>query len=142
MISVEIPCPRCAGAGYLHPPPAGVAWLRCPSCDGIGRAWAAGAPSYGCDLVLGKCHLGEIVTLGNGDRGRVLRHSKSNTPTTYLGLFGDFDGLESHRPTGYPSCVGVASVSVLLGVGDTNVHATGRTTDEIDPMQRHRGQLL
>lgn len=136
MSSVEVPCPRCAGAGYIHPPPAGAAWLRCAACDGIGRAWAPGAPGYGCTMTLGERVRGEVVTLGNGDYGRVLWHSPSGRPTTYLSLIGEFDGIEDHRPVSYPSCVGVQSVSVPRMAGDTNAHANSRSPDLGDPMQR------
>ncbi len=132
MTPVQIQCPHCRGLGYSYPPPI----VTCRICDGTRRVWAAGAPSYGCEIVLGDRVPGEVVTLGNGDHGRILWHWRSGTPTTYLGLISEFDGYESHRPVRYPSCIGVASVSVSRMSGDTKTHAQDRSVDIDDPMQR------
>lgn len=75
---VELDCPDCAGGGWL----IGSTWTVCARCDGKGKVWVVGAPSFGCKMTLGSRRLGEIVTLGNGDRGRILRHDKRATPTT------------------------------------------------------------
>lgn len=82
---------------------------------------------------------GEIVTLGNGDRGRLLWHSPRKNPTTsYLALIGDFDDAEDKNPTAYPSCVGVSSVGVPRMRGSDDDHRGDRGVDDMDPMQRGR----
>jgi len=132
MTPVQVPCPHCRGLGYSYPPPI----VTCRPCEGLGRVWAPGAPSYGCSIVLEDRIPGEIVTLGNGDHGRILWHSPSGTPMTYLGIISEFDGHESHQPIRYPSCIGVASVSVSRMQGDTSTHANERSLDMDDPIQR------
>lgn len=141
MISVYVPCPACAGACYVHPPPIRFAWLRCPACDGLGRAWAPGAPRYGCAEVLADRNRGEIVLLGNGDLGRILREDQTGTPTTWLGLIDGFDGAESHAPIAYPSCIGVVRVSAPRPRVDTKYHGASKTLDIGDPMLRRRVTL-
>lgn len=111
-------------------------WPTCPTCDGTGHAFAPGAPGYGCELELGDRLPGEIVTLGNGDHGRVLRHCTSGTPTTWLGLIGEFSGVESHMPTMYPSSAGVAEINAARTAGDRRTHARSRAADPGDPLQR------
>lgn len=142
MISVYVTCPTCAGHGWMIGLTAGAGWSLCRTCDGLERVWAPGAPSYGLTVELGHRVPGEIVTLGNGDRGRILWHSprgkdKKHPPTTtFLGLIDDF-GFEDNSPTRYPSCVGVSTVTAARGRGDDD-HLGDRGGDAGDPMQRNR----
>lgn len=145
MISVYIDCPACHGAGGF---PTTLWWARCAACDGIGRAWAPGAPSYGHETTLADRTPGEVVTLGNGERGRVLWHmprrTKKVTPeTTFLGMIEPFTDLESPLPVPYPSCVGVLSVDVSRTAGDDNAHDRSRSVDLGDPVHRQiAGRLM
>lgn len=144
MTSVEIPCPPCAGLGYLFPASG---WLLCASCDGVGRTWAPGAPGYDCKIRLADREPGEIVQLGNGDRGRILWHSprknkRQKPDVTFIGLIGDFDDVESAIPTKYPSCVGVISVGIQRLAGDADDHAHDHSEDLSDPLQRRRHNLM
>ena len=140
MTSVYAPCPSCRGVGgWIHS--ASNRWLRCHTCDGIGRSWAPGAPSFGCDVTLADRDPGEVVTLGNGDRGKILWHmprkSKKVRPeTTFLGYIDEFTGAESHRPVAYPSCVGVLSVDIPRTPLDREVHDREKSLDLNDPVQR------
>lgn len=143
MTAVQTSCPRCIGQGWLTPPDK--SWVLCALCDGVGRTWVARAPLFGCKITLAERNPGEIVTLGNGDRGRILFHSprkkKGSVPeSTYLGLMDDFDDAEDHAPTRYPSCVGVAAVGVPRAPGDD--HHGERSPDPSDPMQREPANLL
>lgn len=148
MTSVRVSCPICGGAGYIHPPPPPHAWLQCSSCDGIGTAWAAGAPLFDCASTLADRDPGEIVTLGNGDRGRILWHmprkkKKVRPETTFLGLFDDFTDRETHAPIAFPSCVGVLSVDEARTAGDCDVHGGERGVDYNDPVYRSvSGKLI
>jgi hypothetical protein len=139
MTSVEIQCTHCIGIGWLTPPGT---WVLCSVCDGIGRTWAPGAPGYGCKITLKQRFVGEIVTLGNWERGRILWHAPKKNPTmTYLAVIDDFTEEQSHSPTGYPSVVGVRSVaSPRFFTGDDGTGS--RQTDQIDPMQRGRRGML
>jgi hypothetical protein len=123
-------CPHCC---FGHP--VTDIWATCAHCRGTGRTWIAGAPLFGCKITLGKCKIGEIATLGNGDRGRILRHNKQATPTTALALISEWDGAEDKTPTSYPSCVGVICVSDPRWFHDTGDHAKEHL-DETDPMRR------
>jgi hypothetical protein len=125
-------CPSCNGVGTKPGEP----WVSCPTCDRIGKTWIPGAPGFGCKMKLGSRKVGEIVTLGNGDRGRILRHNKHGTPTTSLGLIGEFDDRESHTPTSYPSVTGVASVADPRFFTDDEDHAKSHE-DVVDPMRRN-----
>lgn len=147
MTSVYVQCPSCGG--YGHRPPD--FWESCADCKQTGRVWAPGAPLYGCAETLADRVPGEIVTLGNGDRGKILWHlpwranyaskSKKVAKTgTFLGLIEEFTGNESHRPVYYPSCVGVLSVDVARMIGDTSDHSGEE--DEIDPVHRQSVGLL
>lgn len=127
---VEVDCALCAGGGWI----IGDGWVLCRACDGSGKAWVPGAPSYGCKILLGSRKLGEIVMLGNGDRGRIVRHDKRSPATTSIALIGDFDGQESSYPTSYPSIVGVVSVSDPRWFTDDKGHAHGRQ-DATDPLR-------
>lgn len=128
---VERECPDCKGVG-TRPDDA---WQSCPACKRLGRVWRDGAPGYGCKTTLSKCKPGEIATLGNGDRGKVLAHRRNGTPTTAIALIGEFSGVESKKPTMYPSCVGVVSVADPRWFYDTDSHADSRE-DATDPMRR------
>jgi hypothetical protein len=127
---VEMPCPDCC---FGHP--AADPWAFCATCNGLGRTWRPGAPLYGCKTTLGKRKPGEIVTLGNGDRGKILAHRKNGTPTTMIALIGEFSGLESKESTTYPSCVGVVSVSDPKWFYDDDAHHNSGA-DETDPMRK------
>ncbi len=149
MISVYVPCQSCSACGGSWAPSTwGREWLRCRACDGIGRVWAPGAPGYDCPTKLSATTPGEIVTLGNGDHGRVLWHmprrTKKVTPeTTFLGMIEPFTEVESYAPIGYPSCVGVASVDLSRSTSDGDVHANSRTIDYSDPVHRQvAGRLI
>lgn len=136
MTPMHVTCPACRGFGHGESTDATL-WPTCKACGGVGYVFAPGAPAYGCVLVLGDRALGEIVTLGNGDHGRVLRHSRSGTPTTWLGPIGLFDQIESHEPVMYPASAGVAEVTLKREHGDRRSHANARTVDPDDPLQRH-----
>lgn len=149
MTACCVRCERCAGAGYVWPPPPPDAWLRCAVCRGLGEVWERGAPSYGCQITLADREPGEIVTLGNGQRGRILWHApkkdrKVVPETTFVGLISDFDGVETHEPVPFPSCVGVASVAIERTGGDADDHLGDRSADPLDPMARRAagGPLL
>jgi hypothetical protein len=128
---VELDCPTCNGIGWV----TATSWALCPICRGVGKAWIPGAPGFGCKITLSQRRVGEIVTLGNGDRGRIVRHDKRATPTTSIALIGDFDQRESSYPTAYPSCVGVASVSDPRWISDDSNHSHDRD-DQVDPMRK------
>jgi hypothetical protein len=98
--------------------------------------FAPGAPGYGYELELGDCVPGEVVTLGNGDHGRVLKHFPSGIPTTWLGPIGLFSGIESDRGVMYPSSAGVECVHLKRTQGDKRSHANSRSADPSDPLQR------
>lgn len=143
MIAVYVPCSACRGA--CHVPVSG-RWLqRCSACDGLGRQWAPGAPAYGCKETLADREPGEIVTLGNGQRAKILWHQprkrRGQVPeTTFLDILADFSEAETLVPVPYPSCVGVASVDAPRAILDREAH--DREADPNDPMQRHAGALL
>lgn len=140
MTAVLVLCALCAGTGKSAPTPASL-WPLCSRCAGVGRTWVAGAPSFDCKLTLADREPGEVVTLGNGDRGRILWHmprkaKKVRPQTTFLGLIGEFDEIESYDPISYPSCVGVATVDVSRAVVDRDAHAGERELDYNDPVHR------
>lgn len=145
MISVHIPCPICSGAGGRI---ADAGWVRCTSCDGIGRGWAGGAPLYGCSITLADRDPGEIITLGTGEQARILWHMPRKTKkvrpeTTFLGMIGEFDGVESYDPVAFPSCVGVATVDSSRSIVDREAHDREKTLDYSDPMYRQpAGRLI
>lgn len=129
-------CRACGGAGHIHPAPTGMSWLRCTSCDGVGHEWIDGAPLFGCKMLLSERRRGEIVTIGNGDRGRIQWHTKGARPITFISLIGDFDDRESTDVTMYPSCVGIISVADPRWYDDSD-QAGGRTDNE-DPMRKQK----
>lgn len=145
MISVYVICPTCSGDGGAF---GAIDWDRCKPCDGLGRVWGPGAPAYGCDTTLGDAGTGEIVTLGNGEQGRVLWHcprrkKKIRPETTFLGMIEPFTEIESYTPTPYPSCVGVRTVDQTRATIDDNDHENERGVDLNDPVQRDvAGRLM
>jgi hypothetical protein len=132
---VERDCLACKGCGYVHPAPAGLSWCLCTTCDGLGRTWIDGAPSFGQKMTLADRKPGEIVTLGNGDRGRILSRSRNGTPTTSIALICDFTNIESQESTSYPSSVGVISVADMRWFKDDDDHSHSRE-DAADPMRK------
>lgn len=145
MTTVERECPLCRGSGVSTGPRS--LWPLCASCGGIGRTWLPDAPDFGCRTTLADRDPGEVVTLGNGDQGKILWHMPRKTKkvrphTTFLGLFGEFDGSESHNPVAYPSCVGVASVDVSRTIVDHDAHAGERDVDINDPVHRTVAGML
>lgn len=144
MTSVYVQCSRCAGYGHLPPD----YWSSCPDCKQTGRVWAPGAPAFECSITLADRYPGEIVTLGNGDQGRILWHmprkKKKVTPeTTFLGLFEEFTGQESYTPVSYPSCVGVSTVDHAIVMADDEAHDRERDIDYNDPIHRQvAGRLI
>lgn len=130
---VEMDCQACGGGGWI----IGGMWATCRVCDGTGKAWIPGAPLFGCSMTLAARKPGEIVTLGNGDRGRILRHDKRPPKTTAIALIDDFDGTESYVSTNYPSCVGVVSVSDPRWFTDDDAHAHDRQ-DQTDPLRSRK----
>jgi len=129
MSPVERSCPPCGGTGWT---PVASSWPElCAACDGIGRCWIDGAPSFGCKMKLSQRKVGEVVELGNGDRGRIMWHAKG---TTFVALIGDFSGVEDDQPTSYPSATGVRSVTDPRWHKDDNDHGADRA-DESDPLR-------
>jgi len=127
---VQMLCPDCRGFG--HAPDGAV----CRSCGGIGRTWVEGGPSFGCRMKLADRKVGEVVTLGNGDRGRVVRHNKRGTPTTELALIEEFFETEAAEPTSYPSATGVASSLPANAKSENTTGQTRSRHDQVDPLQR------
>ncbi len=112
----------------------------CTRCDGIGRIWLDGGPSFGCKMTLATRKRGEIVTLGNGDRGRVVRHSKRG-PTTALVLIDDMFEQEAAEATEYPSETGVRSTLPALAINDDEAGQAKSRHDQVDPLQRETKAL-
>lgn len=145
MIPVYITCPDCLGKGYTFSFSGKVAWPVCALCRGTCRRWAPGAPAYGCEITLADREPGEVVTLGNGQRAKILWHMprrrRGQVPeTTFLDILVDFTEQETFVPVPYPSCVGVSSVDAARAVVDRDAHE--RETDAGDPLQRYRSDLL
>jgi hypothetical protein len=132
MSPVHMRCTVCRGNHGRLPPD----WALCTRCDGLGYEWVPGAPAFGCMITLAERRPGEVVVLGNGDRGRILRHDRRGTPTTILGLIGDFDGQEDTDGTWYPSCVGVASVASPVWLKDPNAGHVSDGSDILDPLRK------
>ncbi len=139
MIPVYVVCCMCDGRCHL------ASWDRCPACDGLGRQWAPGAPAYGCDTTLADREPGEIVTLGNGLRAKILWHMpckrRGGDPpeTTFLDILVEFYETETYFAVAYPSCIGVALFDAQRKAVDREDHA--REVDVSDPLQRHRKDL-
>lgn len=149
LTSVYIDCTSCGGHGRLPPD----YWSPCQECGQTGRVWAPGAPLYGCVETLADRVPGEIVTLGNGDRGKILWHlpwasnyskklKKLAKTGTFLGLIEEFTGNESHKPVYYPSCIGVLSVDFARALGDVSDHSGEKFEDEIDPVHKQTVGML
>jgi len=120
---------------------------RCARCDGLGRQWAPGAPAYGCTITLADREPGELVTLGNGQRAKILWHMRRKAKkvipeTTFLDILDGFFETETFAPVPYPSCIGVSSVDQARAVVDREAHDRDRAEDPNDPMQRRAGALL
>lgn len=126
---VECHCPSCNGFGRV-----GAESDLCSQCRGIGRVFIEGGPSFGCKLKLSDCHPGQEVTLGNGERGRVLRHCKRATPTTELIRYDPMFDRWEDAPTTYPSVTGV--VIVISTAWHRNPAKAGRSEDLIDPLKQ------
>ncbi len=147
MISVYVTCSICNGGCHIIIIGAGDIpgrVLRCYACDGLGRQWAPGAPGYGCAATLADRYPGEIVTLGTGERAKILWHMPRKRPkqrpeTTFVDLLEEFTDAETYRPVEYPSCVGVADV-VVSRVGE--IARDSSRGDEGDPLQRNGGMLI
>lgn len=153
MIPVYVPCASCGGNCHVQvfavgfDSPIGV--RRCSTCDGLGRQWAPGAPAYGRTVILADREPGEIVTLGNDQRAKILWHQPRKRPkvtpeTTFLDLLdtSDFFERETFKPVPYPSCIGVSSVDAPRTAGDREAHDRERAADLGDPLQRQRADLL
>lgn len=126
-------CPSCCGYGRVN-----FELCRQPGCDGIGRIFVEGAPSFGCKTTLAEVDPGCIATLGNGDRGRIIRHvqrGEHDTPTTEVALIDDFLETEDDTTTTYPSSTGVRSVSPTSRLRKPDGSGRGRQ-DHLDPLQR------
>lgn len=148
MIPVYVACSACQGTCHVAVFIGGF-WdsRRCARCDGLGRQWAPGAPAYGCVETLADRDPGEIVTLGTGQRAKILWHmprkaKKVKPDATFLGLIGEFD-VESDMPIGYPSAVGVRSVEFSRRTNNHDAHGGERAEDYSDPLQGHAaGRLI
>lgn len=149
MIAVYVPCSSCNGSCHIAVK-VDTFWetRRCDRCDGLGRQWAPGAPSYGCKETLADRWPGDIVTLGNGQRVKIAWHQPRKDPrrpkirpeTTYLDHLIEFTEVETYIPIPYPSCIGVASVELARQAGED--HDGDRGPDYNDPMQRPAGGRL
>lgn len=129
---VDDDCVSCVGHGRRRP-----TWTLCPACDGLGRVYAAGAPRFGCAITLAGRPIGQVVTLGNGDVGRVVKHvATGSRPLTYLRLICPIAGVEHQVCTPYPSACGVSVFEAehwqltRAGRGRSARHA-----DALDPMR-------
>lgn len=146
-------CPACDGNGGRWAIADGVdvartQWVRCLKCDGLGHAWQAGGPMFGCQMTLGDREAGEIVELGSGERARIAWHQPRKAPrqrpsTTFVVLedvFGDFEP----NPVGCASELGVRSVSVKIEAAE--LRDNEKDADALDPFARRqrerRGSLL
>jgi hypothetical protein len=121
-------CTECNGYGRTG-------FELCRSCDGIGRTWIAGGPAFGCRLTLADTKRGQIATLGNGDRGRVLRHCERG-PFTELMLLDPMFDTEDTEPTRYPSETGVISMSAAAWFADDKGGHKSDGEDQVDPLHR------
>lgn len=136
MISIFVLCSACLN---IRLEVSGV----CRACDGLGRVFAPGAPSFGCSVTLADRWPGEIVTLGNGDRVKILWHMPRKKPkqvpeTTFLDILDPFTELESYRPVPYPSSIGVSAVDVSREPTDMKTHERERSVDISDPLRKRK----
>lgn len=133
---VEMLCPDCAGHGRLQPES-----ICCTRCDSIGRVFIQGGPSFGCKIILGTRNIGEVVTLGNGDRGRVVLHSRRGTHTTMVALIDEMFDAEERTPTSYPSSTGVKSTMPSLSRPEDQSGRKQSRVDHSDPLQKEMKAL-
>lgn len=125
-------CPGCGGYGWIF----GVSPLElCRQCDGIGRVFIDGGPSFGCKLTLEDCSPGQEVTLGTGDRALVVRHDMAGTATTMVRLFDPMYDEFSQAETSYPAVTGVVIVQSTAW-HRLPAKETGRREDHLDPLQK------
>lgn len=88
------------------------------------------------------------MTIGTGEQAKILWHmprrSKKVRPeTTFLGMIGAFDGVESYSPIAFPSSVGVLTVDVRRASADHEAHDRSKTEDLSDPVFRQlAGRLI
>lgn len=110
--------------------------------------WAPGAPAFDCQQTLAELAAGTVVTLGSGDRVRILWHmprkTKKQIPeVTFVGEIDEFTDREHHDPIPVPSCVGVLEVHESHAAGDLDAHAGERNIDLSDPVHRQvAGRLI
>lgn len=138
-LAVFVECEVCRGCGVVD-------FEMCRPCDGIGRAFAAGGPAFGCSMTLADRVVGEIVELGSGDRVRILwfqprKREKVIPETAFVAEIDTFDDFE-HPAKSIPASVGVRDVHVsrILGdPGDADAHDAG---DPLLQPQIRAGQLL
>jgi len=121
-------CPDCTGVGRNSADP----WSMCRRCDGVGHVWRPGGPLFGCKMVLGDQHVGEIVTVGTGERGRITRVGER---WTFVALIDDWTDTQDSVPTVFPSETGVSSVSDPRWNSDNRADTR---VDVVDPLQRKR----
>lgn len=132
---IEQLCASCAGYGRI-----GIDQVICTPCDGIGRSFIEGGPSFGCKLKLADCKPGQEVTLGNGERARIMQHCKRATPTTKVIRYDPmFDSWEE-SPTTYPSSTGVVIVQSTAWHRHPTKE-TGRREDLLDPLNQRTKAL-
>lgn len=126
-------CPACAGHGRCRPD-----WVLCAVCEGLGYGYRPGAPGLDCLMTLHGRPIGQVVTLGTGQVGRVVKHSLvGQRPLTYVRLHDAFTDAEDTRPTPFPTACGVSFVTP----GDWQTRHAPRdrgaraSSDAIDPMR-------
>lgn len=127
-------CDECKGLGRI-------ADDLCKPCDGIGRVFIEGGPSFGCKKTLADAKVGQMVRIGNGDRGRVLRHCKRHPPTTHVILIDPMFEIEDENPTEYPSVTGMIVVGQATRLYGTNNDGHRSREDHLDPLQKRTTAL-
>lgn len=128
----EMECPDCKGCGF------NLAGETCVRCERMGRTWLDGGPSFGCRMTLDDCKVGQIVILGTGHRGRIVRKNMNGTPATAVALIGEFDQEEEKHGTWFPSVVGVQSASIGNWTHEDTAGRTRAKQDHMDPLQRRK----
>lgn len=135
MSPVQRLCPGCRGYGRV-----GFDLCRQPGCGGIGRIFIDGGPLFGCKMTLEEVPPGSIATLGNGDRGEVVRHVQRGiyaAMITDVYLIDDFLETKDDVVTSYPSMTGVRSV-MPAGRPTKTDGSGGKRLDHLDPLQQRR----